>query len=161
MVLVALGLWGSQLSLQFKMVCVRSEKPICAPLRPTEGSPTLPLKQFQCSLDGRRSSLVHQGRSSSASFFSRLSPLGDRWCDVLDFVPAGSVSSSSTLQVFREASHLWGLLSPPVYLIGHCRFFRHVQGNTPTGVFEGGCRSLTLSSKGFPLHILLFLWNYT
>ena len=30
--------------------------------------------------------------------FSRLSPPGDRWCDVLGFVPAGSVSSFSTIQ---------------------------------------------------------------
>ena len=30
----------------------------------------------------------------------RLSPPGDRWCDVVDRVPAGNVSSSSTLQVF-------------------------------------------------------------
>ena len=43
---------------------------------------------------------------------------GGRWCDVLGFVPAGSVSSFSTLQIFREASHLWGLLCPPVYLLG-------------------------------------------
>ena len=35
-----------------------------------------------------------------------LSPPGDRWCDILGFVPAGSVSSFSTLQIFREASHL-------------------------------------------------------
>ena len=31
--------------------------------------------------------------------FSRLSPPGDRWCDVLGFVPAGSVSSSTTIQI--------------------------------------------------------------
>ena len=31
------------------MVSTRSEKPICAPLRLPEVSPTLPLKQFQCS----------------------------------------------------------------------------------------------------------------
>ena len=33
---------------------------------------------------------------------------GGRWCDVLGFVPAGSVSSFSTLQIFREASHCEG-----------------------------------------------------
>ena len=33
-----------------------------------------------------------QGRSLSASsFYIRLSPLGDRWCDVLGFVPSGSL----------------------------------------------------------------------
>ena len=42
----------------------------------------------------------------------------DQWCHVLGFVPAGSVSSFSTLQIFREASHLRGLLCPPVCLLG-------------------------------------------
>ena len=36
-------------SIQFKMVSMRSEKPICAPPRLSEVSPTLPLKRFQCS----------------------------------------------------------------------------------------------------------------
>ena len=36
--------------------------------------------------------------------FPSLSLPGDRCCDVLDFVPAGSVSSSSTLQIFRDAN---------------------------------------------------------
>ena len=31
---------------------------------------------------------------------------------------AGSVSSSSTLEIFRDASRLWWLLCPPVYLFG-------------------------------------------
>ena len=62
--------------------------------------------------------LSFQGRSSSASSF-QASPPGDRWCDVLGFVPTGSVSSSSTLKIFQEASHLWGLLCPPIYLLGH------------------------------------------
>ena len=53
---------------------------------------------------------------------------------------AGSVSSSSTLQIFLEASHLWWLLCPPVYLLGHFPSLRYVQGDTPTGAFEGGCR---------------------
>ena len=34
---------------QFKMVFVRSEKPICAPPRLSEVFPTLPLKLFRCS----------------------------------------------------------------------------------------------------------------
>ena len=50
--------------------------------------------------------------------FPRLSPPGDRWRDVLGFVPAVSVSSSSTLQIFRDASHSWCLLCPHVYLLG-------------------------------------------
>ena len=33
-----------------------------------------------------------------------ISPSGDRLCDVLGFVSAGSVSSSSALQIFRDTS---------------------------------------------------------
>ena len=56
-------------SLQFKMVCMRLEKPICAPPRLSEVSSMSPLKRFQCSFidDGPLSSF--QGRSSSASSF--------------------------------------------------------------------------------------------
>ena len=50
------------------MVFMRSEKPICAPPRLSEVSPTLPLKRFQCSDDGPLSSF--QGRSSTTSSFN-------------------------------------------------------------------------------------------
>ena len=55
--------WGSVIllqfsSVQFKMVSMRTEKPICAPPRLSEGSPTLPFKRFQCSSDWRWPSLV-------------------------------------------------------------------------------------------------------
>ena len=79
--------------------------------------------------DGTLSSF--QGRLSSASSFHT------SWCDALGFVPACSVSSSSTLQLFQEASHLWGLLCPPVCLLGYFSSLRHVQGSAPTGVEEG------------------------
>ena len=46
----------------------------------------------------------------------RLSPPGDRRYDVLGFVSAGSVSSSSTLQIFPDASHLLWLLNLPASL---------------------------------------------
>ena len=45
-------------SVHFKMVSMRLENPICAPLRLSEVSPTLPLKRFQCLSDKRRRSLV-------------------------------------------------------------------------------------------------------
>ena len=38
-------------SVQFKMVSMRSEKPVCAPPSLSEVSPTLPLKRFQFSSD--------------------------------------------------------------------------------------------------------------
>ena len=74
---------------------------------------------------------------------------GDQRCDVLGFVPAGSISSCSTLHIFREASRLWGLLCPPVCLLGHFPALRHVQGSTPTGVFEGDVTNDTFQS-GLP-----------
>ena len=40
------------------------------------------------------------------------SPPGDLRCDVLGIVPTNSVSSSSILPSFRDASHLWWLLFP-------------------------------------------------
>ena len=80
-----------------------------------------------------------QGRSSNAFLFPRLSPPGDRWCHALGFVHASRVWSCSTLQIFREASKFWGLLCPPVCLLGYFPSLRHVQGITPAGVFGGGC----------------------
>ena len=57
----------------------------------SEFYPNLPLKRFQCS-------------SVRCLLFPRLSPPGNPWCDILGFVPAGSVSSFSTLQIIREAT---------------------------------------------------------
>ena len=79
-------------SVQFKM---RSEMPISQ-------------KRFQCSSGWRWPSLVLSRKIVSRFLFPRLSPPGDRWCVVIGLVPAGSVLSSSALQIFREASHLWG-----------------------------------------------------
>ena len=65
---------------------------------------------------------------------------------------AGSISSFSTLQIFQEASHIWGLLCQPVYLLDRCPSLWHVQGSTPTGVLEAGCGPSTHSSLCFPFH---------
>ena len=88
---------------------------------------------------------------------SHLSPPGDQWCDVLGFVLTGSVSSSSTLQVFREAiSHLWGWLDPPVYLLSHSPSLHHVWGGTPTGVFKGGRWPIDTFQSGLPIPFFFF-----
>ena len=47
-------------------------------------------------------------------------------------MPVGRVSGSSTLQISWEASYLWGLLCPPVYLLFHFHSLWHVQGSTAT-----------------------------
>ena len=126
---------------------MRSEKPICAPSSFSDVSRKLPWKQFQCSSDWRWHSLVLSRKTVQCSsdwrwhslvlsrktvqwfLFPLLSPPGDRWCDVLGFVPVGSISSSSTLRIFRDASHLEGLLCPPVCLLGHFLSLWHVQEN--------------------------------
>ena len=133
------------------MVTTRSEKPYT--LHP------IPRKFLQnCLWSSSTVRLIFQERSSSvSSFHAPLLQAIDGVRDVLGFVPAGSVSSSSTLQIFREASHLWGLLFPPVCLLGHFPSLRHVQDSAPTGVFEGRYRPLTHSSLGFPFHFSLFV----
>ena len=77
--------------------------------------PCVALNQlFQCWFDSRRPFLVLLGKIVERFHFLRLSPAGDRWCDVLGFVAAVNDSSSSTLQIFRDASCLRWLLCPPV-----------------------------------------------
>ena len=87
-------------SVQFKMVSMLSEKSIRAPPRLSEVFPTSPLKRFQCLSDSQRPSLVLSRKTVWRFLFQCLSPPGDRWCDVIGFVPAG-VSQAS--QHFRSS----------------------------------------------------------
>ena len=140
------------------MICMRSEKPIklCVPPRLSEVSTTSPSNVpngFNVRLTDDGPFASFQGRLSSASSFNA------SFLQAIDGVMALAscpqvVSSSSTFQTFGEASHLWGLLCPPVYLLDHFPSLRHVQLSTSTGVFESGCRPLTQSSLGFPFHFL-------
>ena len=66
-------------SVQFKMVSARSEKPICAPRFPNVVFVNNP------------SVRIISRKIVERFLFPRLSPPGDRWCDVLDFLPVGSV----------------------------------------------------------------------
>ena len=77
-----------------------------------ELSPMLPLKEFPMLvwLTMALKFLILSRKIIEHFLFLRLSPSGDRWCDVLGFVPADCVTSSSTLQIFRDASCLWWLL---------------------------------------------------
>ena len=58
-----------------------------------------------------------QGRSSSSSSFH--TSLLQAIDGTMYFKPAGNASSSSTLQIFRDASHLRCLLFSTVHLLGH------------------------------------------
>ena len=57
--------------------------------------PNVARERFQYPSDWRWPSLI----LSVKVLFRRLSPPGDRWCDMLGFVPACSVPNSSTLQI--------------------------------------------------------------
>ena len=85
--------------------------------------------------------------------FPRLSPPGDRWRDVLGFVPAGSVSSSSTLQIFfRGANRSWWLLCPQVYLLGR---FEGEKTDTMFFSSKGTTSSSTISHRRCPQELLV------
>ena len=109
------------------MVSGRLEKPNCTPSCHSQVFPMFPLKQLHCSSDWRWPSLVLSRKIIKCFPFPRLSPPGDWWRDVLIFVPAGSVSSSSTLEIFCYTNHLRWLHGPPVYLLGHFPSLRHIQ----------------------------------
>ena len=100
-------------SVQLQMLSTRAGKPVCAPPRLSEA--------FLRSSVGI-SALSHPFKKYCERFISLcLSPSGDLWCAVIGFgfVPPCCTSSSSTLQIFRSASHLSRLLCLPVYLSGH------------------------------------------
>ena len=134
-------------SVQFKMVYVHSQKSICAPSRLSE------IFADGAFDDGPLSSF--QGRSSSASFFH--ASLLQAIDGVMSVALCPQVVSQAPqhCRFSEKASQLWGLLCPPVYLLG--RFPSLRQASTPRGVFEGGCRPLTHSSPGFLFHFSLFV----
>ena len=130
-------------SVQFKMVSMRSGKPICSPPRLSGVSPVLPLKQFQWRCLFHSSPLKEDRWELSLS-----TPVSSRCPQLVSQAP----------QHFRSStSHLWSMLCQPVYLLCHFLWLRHVQDNTPTEFLEGGCRTLTHASLGFPFHFFHFL----
>ena len=141
-------------SVQYRMVATHSVKhsvePICAPPHLSEVSSMLLLKQFQSWSDCRWPFLVLSIRKiAEQTSFLRLSPPGDWWCEVLGFVPLDNVSSSSTLQIFRDLGHLWWLLCPQAALLGHLPWFglsKTVQPQKSAKV--DACRTLTSASPG-------------
>ena len=128
---------------------MHSEKPmICTPPRLSEVSPTLPLKWFQCSSDWQWPSII-----LSSFLFQCPSLLGHQRCDVLGFVPTGSVSSFSTLPIFWEA--LVTVALPASLSAQSFPFTPACPGQYTHWSFEGGCWPSTHSSLGFPFHFSL------
>ena len=63
-----------------------------------------PLQGFPCWSDWRWPFLVLSGKTVECSLFLRLSPPGDRWCDVLGFAPASSLQFLNTSEPPRLLS---------------------------------------------------------
>ena len=91
-------------SVQFKVALVCIGNPICTPPCTSAVFPVLPIKQFQCWSHWRRPFLTLSRKIVKRFAFLCLCPLCDRWCDVLIFVPAGRVSSPSTLKHFSTVT---------------------------------------------------------
>ena len=132
---------------------MRSEKPII--MRTTPSLRSFPSVAFETVPMFVWLTMVLSRPFKELFLFLRLSPPGQQRCHVFGFVPASRVSSFSTLQIFRETSHLRRLLCSTVYLLGHFPSLRHVQGSTPTGYSERGCRLSIHSSLGFPFRFSL------
>ena len=78
-------------------------------------------------------------------FFQCFSPPGDRWCGVLGgCVPLGSVSSPSTLQIFRDGCQLtlWGF-DGQSYLGSVGSLDWGMSRTTDPRDKSGGCRTLS------------------
>ena len=119
------SLLGSSVSVQFSMVSMRSEKPICAPPRlkcfPKVAFETVPLFVWLTMALSR----PFKGRSSNASSFH------DSLLQAVD----GVMSSALCPQVVSQATQHFrysekqatgeGCFCPPVRLLGHIRSLRH------------------------------------
>ena len=108
---------------KFKMVsnskCLEKVHIIYMCLRsfPNAGFKTVPVTMFVWLI----MALSHHFKEDHCALFLFM-PLSSRWlmgwCPWL-FLPAGNVSSSSTVQIFQDATHLLGVLCPSVCLLGH------------------------------------------
>ena len=138
------------------MVSMCLEKPIkrCIPPHLSEVSLMLPLKRFLYSSDdGPLSSF--QGRSlSTSSFHASLLQAID---GVMSLALHPQVVSQASQHFRSSEKQATCKLCPPVCLLGHFPSLQHVQGSTPTGVFEGGCQPSTHSPLDFPFHCSLFV----
>ena len=95
--------------------------------------------------DGLLSSF--QGRSSSASSFH--ASLLQEIDGVMSLALCPQVVSQASQHFRSSRSKAPVRVALPclfVYLLGHFPSLRHVQGSTPTGVFEGGCQPSTHSN---------------
>ena len=127
---------------QFKMVSMRWEKPMCAPFCLPEVFPILPSKHFQYSSNCQWPPLVLSRKIVERFLFPRLSPPGDPKCDLLGFVPVASQAPqhfrSSEMQTTCGGSFARQSTCSVISLS-----LWHVKGSTSTDVCDAGCRTST------------------
>ena len=94
-------------AVQFKMVSSRSENPVCAPPSLSEVAQRCLSNSSRVDQADRRFFSSFQRKNVERFLFPHLSPPRNPGCAVLGFVPASSVSSSST----TACSSDWSLLN--------------------------------------------------
>ena len=110
--------WSVKFTLRWHL---RIQESLYAVSTVSEDSPALPVNTCTDTSHWRwHEPLVLSTKIAQRYVFLRLSPPGDRWCDAPGVVSARSASVSSTLQIFRDRSHMWWLL-----------FFRTVDSAMP------------------------------
>ena len=78
-------------------LCTQKSLCVCLVSFPSVAFQTVPLFAWL--------TIALSGKIVKRFLFPHLSPPGDQWCDILGFVPACNVSSSSTIQIFRDFRH--------------------------------------------------------
>ena len=119
---VSTPFWG--LTVQFKMVAMCLEMPICIPLHlrslPNVAFEMIPMFVWLTTALSRPLKKDHLARPLHASLLQ-----------AIDGVMSLALCSSK-LVILPNTSLLWWLLCPPVCLLGHLPSLRHVHGNTRT-----------------------------
>ena len=114
-------------SVQFEMISVRSGKPICAPPRLSEASPTLPLKRFQCCCFWLTMALCRHFKEDRLAL-PLSTPLSSRRSMVwfLGFVPASIVVYQAPRHLISSTTTTKKAVLCVIYLIGSPYLALHV-----------------------------------
>lgn len=82
------------------------------------------------------------------SFLLCCPPQGDLWCDFISFVLTDSVSSTSMLQIFQDASHSWCFVRQHVNVLSRSSQLQHVQDSNCSRVCEDGQPNIATCQSG-------------
>ena len=140
------------------VICALGKSPYAAPLRLSEVSPNVAFETVPMFVR-LTMALSRPFKEDRLALPLSTPSLLQAICGMmsLGFVPAGSVSSFSTLQVCREKQATCeGCFCPSVYLLGRFPSLRHVPGSTPTGSKVDVDRR-HMPVWAFPFHFSLFV----